>query len=61
MGALDIRRCPNCAGRLAAVRLDHVDAAGPLVLCVRCDGPPSEINTLLNSLYVPRSWERPEA
>ena len=56
MGALDIRRCPNCAGRLDALPID-AGASGPLVICVRCDSPPAELHTLLSSLYVPRSWE----
>jgi hypothetical protein len=57
MGALDIKRCLNCAGRLEALPPKHPDASGPLVLCVRCDSPPAEMHTLLNSLYVPRSWQ----
>jgi hypothetical protein len=56
LGALDIKRCANCAGPLSAVPLDEA-SAGPLVMCARCDDAPAELHALLNAAYVPPAWE----
>lgn len=57
MGAMDIRRCPHCVGRLAALTLDPVDgfdASGPAVICHRCDcsDPVDEA-----PVFVPHDWD----
>jgi hypothetical protein len=57
MGAIDIKRCPHCVRRLAALTLDQVDgfdAPGPAVICHRCDSsePAGEA-----PLFVPHDWD----
>jgi hypothetical protein len=57
MGAMDIRRCPHCVRRLAALTLDELDgfvARGPAVICHRCDSrePADEA-----PLFVPHDWD----
>jgi hypothetical protein len=56
MGAIEIKRCPHCVGRLAAFPLDAVDgfdAPGLVVICDRCDsGPRGE-----EPLFLPHNWD----
>jgi hypothetical protein len=56
MGAMDIKRCPHCVGRLSALPLDELDgfdAPGPAVYCDRCDSIPNEEEPL----FVPHGWD----
>ena len=54
---MDIRRCPHCVGRLAALTLDEVDGfgvPGPAVVCHRCDGSEPAEGV---PLFVPHDWD----
>jgi hypothetical protein len=56
MGAMDIKRCPHCVGRLRAMPLDELDGfevRAPVVTCDRCDSDPNDGESLL----VPDAWE----
>jgi len=56
MGAMEIKRCPHCVGRLTAVPLDEMDgfdAPGPVVTCHRCDSDPRGEERL----FVPDNWD----